>query len=182
MDEKPVKRVNRLEQGTGKFRKGEEKLMNDASVFFGTLNDLSTLIAIMEPNGNIIFTNNTGMDFADLKPKDVVGKKFYDRYWWQYSEKAIQLIKNDVEMCASGKTMVREIEAQADNGELVWIEFSVHPIFDENGIVKYLVAEARDITGLKKAEESLQKSHQILKKEVKKQTAELVKSLKFHRF
>ncbi|MFQ6035369.1 MAG: PAS domain S-box protein, partial [Sedimentisphaerales bacterium] len=136
-------------------KKAEEALRESEKFFCGTLNNLLTFIGILEPNGKVIFVNNTPLEAAGIKAEDVMEKMFYETYWWAYSEQARETIKKDVERCASGETFVREIQAQMAGGTLMWVEFSMHPIYDEQGKVKYLVPEGRDITERKKAETKL---------------------------
>ncbi len=152
--------------GTVRKRIAEHKQAVDAlreseKFFFGTLNDLLTFIGVLEPNGKIVFANNTPLEAAGIKLEDVVGKMFYDTYWWAYSEEARQMIKKDIERCASGKTFVREIQAQMAAGSLIWVEFSMHPIYDEEGKIKYLVPEGRDITGRKQIETQLRHAQKM---------------------
>ncbi len=139
-------------------KKAEDVLKKREQFFSGTLNDMLTFVAVLEPDGKVIFVNNTPLDAAGIKLEDVIGKRLYDAYWFRYSEKAKQTIKGDITACVSGKTLIREIELQVAGGELIWIEFSLHPIYNEEGKVKYLVPEGRDITGRKRAENELKES------------------------
>ena len=144
-------------------RKRAEQAIQESEKFFsGTLNDMLTFVAVLEPDGKVIFVNNTPLDVAGITLNEVKGKMFNDAHWWQYSEQARQQIKEDIETCATGETLAHDIELQTANGELIWIEYSMHPIYDENGKIKYLVPEGRDITGRKQAEEHIQHLQRVL--------------------
>jgi PAS domain S-box-containing protein len=143
-------------------KRAEEALQESEKFFSGTLNDMLTFVAVLEPDGKVIFVNNTPLDVAGITLDDVKGKMFYDAFWWQYSEEARQQIKEDIEICATGETLVHEIELQTVEGGLIWIEYSMHPIYDEDGKIKYLVPEGRDISDRKRAEEALRKSEASL--------------------
>ncbi|HEY83332.1 MAG TPA: PAS domain S-box protein [Dehalococcoidia bacterium] len=137
-------------------RKRAEQALEESRRFFsGTLNNLLTFIGVLEPNGKVIFVNNTPLEAAGIELKDVIGKIFYDTYWWAYSEEARQTIKRDIERCASGESLVHDIQAQMAGGSLMWVEYSMHPIYGEDGRIEYLVAEGRDITERKQAEERI---------------------------
>jgi sigma-B regulation protein RsbU (phosphoserine phosphatase) len=41
---------------------------------------------------------------------------------------------------------------------MIWIDFSIHPVIGEDGIVQYLIPEGRDITERKKVEDALAES------------------------
>ena len=138
----------------------EDTLRERERFLFGTLNDMLTFVAVLEPDGRVIFVNNTPLEVAGIKQEEVIGTMFYDAYWWAYSEEAKQMIKEDITACASGKILTRQIECQKADGKLIWIEFSIHPIYDAEGKVKYVVPEGRDITERKKSEENLRESEE----------------------
>ena len=143
-------------------KQAEEALRESEKFFSGTLNDMLSFVAVLEPDGKLIFVNNTPLDVAGIRLNDVKGKMFYDAFWWQYSAEARQQIKEDIEICAIGKTLVHEIELQTVGGGLIWIEYSMHPIYNEHGKIKYLVPEGRDITERKQAEEHIQHLRRVL--------------------
>ncbi len=152
--------------GTVRKRIAEHKQAVDAlreseKFFSGTLNDLLTFVGVLEPNGKVIFVNNTPIEAAGIKLEDVMGKMFYDTYWWAHSEEARQTVKKDIERCASGETCAREIQARMAAESLMWIEFSMHPIYGEEGKIKYLVPEGRDITGRKQLEAQLRHAQKM---------------------
>ncbi|CAD7767952.1 PAS fold protein [Candidatus Methanoperedenaceae archaeon GB37] len=136
---KDNKRVN-----TENMFNGKENL------FFGILNDMVTFVWVLSPDGTVIFANNTALEPAGLALEDVKGKKLHDAYWWAYSGEAREKIREDVTRCASGERVIHEIQAQIAEGSPIWIEFSMHPVY-ENGNLRYLVSEGRDITDRKQA-------------------------------
>ncbi len=152
------RRITELETSTTERKQAEETLRDSEQFFSGTLNDMLTFVAVLEPDGKVIFANDTPLNAAGIKLEDVIGKMFYDTYWWAYSKEAKNKVKSDIETCASGKTLHSQIKVQMADGELIWVDFSMHPICDEEGKVKYVVPEGRDITDRKKAEKALRDS------------------------
>ena len=138
-------------------KEAEESLQKSERFFSGTLNNLLIFIAVLESDGKVIFSNNTALDVAGITSEDVVGKMLYDGYWWAHSEEARQAIKRDTEACASGEIVFRETEVQTAGGSLMWIEFSMHPVYNNEGKIEYLVPEGRDITVRKHAEAEREK-------------------------
>ena len=132
----------------------EHDLIERENFFSGTLNDMHTFVAMLKPTGEIIFVNNTPLDIIGCKLKDLEGTLFYETPWWDYSEKVKASIKRDIELCASGKTLAHEIQINSSNG-LIWIDYSMHPVYDGKGNVKYLVPEGRDISRIKNAKKDL---------------------------
>jgi len=128
----------------------------DEAFYSKLLNDMVTFVGVLSPDGTVIFVNNTPLELAGITLEDVKGKKFYDTYWWAYSEDARERIKADIATCAGGKRLIHEIQVQTADGSLIWIEFSMHPVFDEAGNLRYLVAEGRDVSEKKQALEDAQ--------------------------
>ena len=126
----------------------------------GLLNDMITFVAVLDPSGDVIFVNNTPLTVGGIKLEDIRGKKFFDALWWTHSDEVREMIKRDIEQCASGESIVHDVPIQTADGSLMWIEFSMHPIHDEYGVVQYLIPEGRDITTKKLAEEALRESEE----------------------
>ena len=135
-----------------KRKRMEEALRERGKFFSGTLNDMLTFVAVLELDGKVMFVNNTTLNLAGIILDDVKGGMFHNTFWWQYSAAARQQIKDDIVKCATGETIAHEIEIQTAEGGLMWIEYSMHPIYYEHGKIKYLVSEGRDITDRKRAE------------------------------
>ncbi len=135
-------------------KKIEKDLIDRENFFSGTLNDMQTFVAVLKPTGEVIFVNNTPLEIIGKKFSDVEGLLFYETPWWDYSEEVKASIKRDIELCAMGKTIGHEIQVNSLNG-MIWIDYSMHPIYDSNGKVKYLVPEGRDISNIKKAKKAL---------------------------
>ncbi len=120
------------------------------------LDDMVTFVAVLSPSGRIIFVNNTPLIAAGITLEAIQGTKFWDAAWWSYSSEAVARIREDCEYCATGKSLLHEIQLATADGTLIWIEYSMHPILDEKGNVEFLVPEGRDITDKKLQQMQLQ--------------------------
>jgi PAS domain S-box-containing protein len=138
-------------------KKAEESLHERERFLASIIGDMHTFVAVLKTDGEIIFVNNSPLKVAGLKLEDVRGKKFHDISWWTYSDETRETIKKDLEQCALGSSISREIQVQILD-RLIWIDLSIHPVYDEKGNVEYLVPEAQDITEHKKTEDSLWES------------------------
>ena len=137
----------------------EEAIKERERLFTLTLDDMQTFVALLKPDGEIIFVNNTPLKIIGKTVEQVKGVKFYDVDWWMHSKGIQQIIKEDLRRCASGEKISCEVQIWTLDG-YIWIDFSVHPIFGENGSVLYIIPEGRDITKRKQAENGLQQSEQ----------------------
>lgn len=110
---------------------------------------------LLEPDGTLLEANETALEFGDLDRDEVVGKKMWDAYWFQHSEKTRDLAKEAVQRAAAGEFIRHELPVQGADGDVI-IDFSVRPITNEQGNVTSLVPEGRDITDLIEREQELQ--------------------------
>ena len=69
-------------------------------------------IGLMEPDGTLIEANQTAVQFAGLMLDDVVGKKFWDTYWWQISPATQAQLKSAVARAARGELVHYDVEVQ----------------------------------------------------------------------
>jgi len=134
---------------------------SDLNFYKALLDDMVTFVAVLDVSGTIIFVNNTPLNAAGITLEEIKGTKFWDASWWAYSQDAIDKIRADSELCATGKNLLHEIQLATADGTLIWIEYSMHSIRNEQGEVEYLVPEGRDITARKEQEELLRRSQKM---------------------
>jgi len=116
--------------------------------------DMQTMVAIMLPDGTITFVSNTPLKTCQLEQSDVVDHKMWEIYWFNYKLEVREAIKSYVMAAAAGETVMHDVLMAIPDGTM-WIEFSVHPVFDDVGSVIQIVAEGRNISQRKAAEEKV---------------------------
>ncbi|MBL4608428.1 MAG: PAS domain S-box protein [Pseudomonadales bacterium] len=121
------------------------------------VDDMQTMVGLVELDGTLTFINNTPLQLIGLKAEDVLGKKLWETPWLNYDPQIVKMIKQDCSEAAKGISTSHELEIAIPEGT-TWVDFSIHPIFDENGIVKQIVPEARDISRRKLLDEELSSS------------------------
>ncbi|OUS02268.1 hypothetical protein A9Q90_09425 [Gammaproteobacteria bacterium 54_18_T64] len=126
----------------------------------GLFNDMQAMAVIMAPDGNIIFINNTPLKMSGISFADVADNKLWECPWFSHSAELQKTIAADCKHAAAGEQVSRDILVGTRAGQFSWVQFSVHPVFDENGQVMQLLAEGHDISERKKAEEELNASLQ----------------------
>ncbi len=124
------------------------------------LDGLLTMVSIALPDGTLDFASSRSLEQAGLSKEDVLGKKIWDCPWFSYNESTQQLIKQDCLLAAKGEYLDREIQFSLADSQ-VWVDFSVHPVFGSDGKVNFLVAEARDATRRRLAEEHSKRSQKM---------------------
>jgi len=124
------------------------------------LDGLLTMVSITLPDGTLDFSSSRSLTLAGLTQDNVLGKKIWDCPWFSHSKSTQQHIRNSCHSAAKGEYVDTEIEfALAEHK--IWVDFSVHPVFDNTGKVNFLVAEARDATRRRLAEEHSKRSQKM---------------------
>lgn len=124
------------------------------------LDGLLTMVSIVLPDGTLDFASSHSLDLSGLSPGEVLGKKLWDCPWFAHSESSQQLIFHDCQLASKGDFVDREIEFSLVDKK-IWVDFSIHPVFDNAGQVDFLVAEARDATRRRIAEEHSKRSQKM---------------------
>ena len=115
---------------------------------------------MMTPEGTLIDANRTALDFTGTSREKVIDRPFWEARWWQGDVARVQQLREAVAKAAAGVFVRYETTVQGAGTAAMDIDFSIKPVFDANGKVRLLIAEGRDITARKKAEDSLRESEE----------------------
>jgi len=136
-----------------------EKLAEGAKKQLNQLMDgMLTMIATLLPDGTVSFINQRTLTVTGTVLTDVIGIPLWNTRWVAEDERG--LIKELCLLAAKGETIYREMEVTLTKGTL-WVDFSLHPVSDDHGEVIYLIAEARDASKRKLAEEHALRSQKM---------------------
>ena len=130
--------------------------------FKNILNDMQTFAGVLNPDGTSIFINNTAFLDADFGETEVIGKHFTDTPWFSQNEETQEQVKLDITKAAKGQSSIRDIQILMGENPL-WVQFSIHPLFDKEGNVKYLIPEGQLIQQRIEIEHALRKSKERLR-------------------
>ncbi|HEX5394068.1 MAG TPA: ATP-binding protein [Rhodocyclaceae bacterium] len=150
----------------GELRNSEEK-------FRAIFDQTFQFIGLLTTNGVVLEVNRTALQFAGLTDEQVIGKLFWETAWWGHSTELQQKLKAAIQEATTGRLVRFEATHPAADGRMHWVDFSLKPVFDEAGQVALLIAEGRDITERKQAEEELSRYRDSLEDTVEQRTAEL---------
>ncbi|MFW5964168.1 MAG: PAS domain S-box protein [Natronomonas sp.] len=116
---------------------------------------------LMEPDGTLIEANEAALEFAGVDREEVVGKPLWESFWWRDNEERIVRLKDAVERASGGEFVRYEVEIRSEEGSAI-IDFSIKPVFDDDGEVSLLIPEGRDISELKQRERELERKNEQL--------------------
>jgi PAS domain S-box-containing protein len=139
-------------------KQAETALLESKQRFQAIFNQTFQFIGLLSPDGTLLEANQTALDFGGLQPADVLGKPFWQARWWQFAPQPDTVLKlqQAIKEAARGKFVRYEVEVRGAGETTVIIDFSLKPVFDEQGQVSLIIPEGRDITEHKRAEQLLE--------------------------
>lgn len=130
----------------------EEKLRASEQHLRAVLDTLAAFVGVLTPDGILTQANSAALRAAGLNPEDVLGKPFAETYWWSYSPRVQEDLRADIALARRGQSVRRDVQVRAAEGELIDLDFMLHPMRDEHGEVTHLIPSAIDITERKRGE------------------------------
>ncbi|WP_439504357.1 PAS domain-containing sensor histidine kinase [Sediminibacterium sp.] len=121
----------------------QKQVSETARKFKGIFDSAFQFIGFLTPDGVLTEANNSAIEFAGLKPADVIGKKFWDCHWWTISDKTQNELKASIEKAAKGEFIQYEVEILGANNKTTTILFNLKPLFNEKNEVYSIIPEGR---------------------------------------
>ncbi len=118
------------------------------------IDHMSTMSAKVAPDGTLLLVNRQAEVASGLPHDELMRTKFTDGPWWAFDKKVQRRVKENFRKAVAGESINYE-EQLFVFGKIITISFSLAPVFGEDGNVSYLLAEGKDITGQKQAEEKI---------------------------
>ncbi len=112
------------------------------------LDSMYQFLGLLDIDGNVIEINSAALEGAGVRLEDLVGKPFWDARWWAISEETRQRVRDMVQEARCGKFVRCDIEifGEAKGHETIIVDFSLTPIFDDEGNLAFLLPEGRNVS------------------------------------
>ena len=110
---------------------------------------------LLDLDGSILEANRAAAELAGETPDALQGKIFSALAWWPADELTRTRVQERVARARAATSSRFEVALRGANDRLAIVDFSLKPILDQDGHVVQVLAEGRDLTERKRAEESL---------------------------
>jgi PAS domain S-box-containing protein len=142
-------------------RKHAENALRESQGFTRrVLDNLFTFVGVMDVDGTLTEVNTPPLEAAGIASEEVIGKKFWDCYWWSYSEEIQSRLRDACERAAMGETTRYDVPVRMNGGSVMWIDFQIGPLRDHEGNITHIIPSGTDITARRAAVEKLRHSEQ----------------------
>ncbi|HTV02126.1 MAG TPA: ATP-binding protein, partial [Luteitalea sp.] len=111
------------------------------------------LAGLLDLQGRVLEASRSMIDACGLAPAAIVGRPYADMPGWQ-SSPARQRLQDAIASATAGTTSRQEVAFIAPSGEARVLDVSIRPLRDEEQRVIRLIAEARDVTDERHAQDA----------------------------
>ncbi|HXJ23918.1 MAG TPA: histidine kinase N-terminal 7TM domain-containing protein [Polyangia bacterium] len=110
------------------------------------------LIALLAPDGTVLEVNETALSFGGVTRDSVQGRPLWEAPWWAHSPTARTDLRAALHAMTRGELMRFEATHLRCDSRTRYFDFSLTAVANDEGDVEYLIAEARDVTDMLRAE------------------------------
>jgi PAS domain S-box-containing protein len=121
------------------------------------LDSMYQFVGLLDASGRTLEINRAALEGAGVSLADIRGKPFWEARWFQVSRETTELQRDFIRRARGGEFIRCDLEVygQAAGDETIVVDFSLLPVKDERGEVVFLLAEGRNITAKKRAEDEI---------------------------
>ncbi len=140
----------------------ENALLESERKFRAIFDGTFQFVGLLDTNGVLLEGNRTALNAIGVTSAEVVGQLFWETPWWTHSPDLQVQLRQAITRAATGQLVRFEAKHFLADGSYIIVDFSLSPIFDENGKVVMLIPEGRDISDRKAAEQKIQEQAMLL--------------------
>lgn len=133
--------------GTAIRRKQTEHALRDSERRIRAIFDTTReFIGLLAPDGTLLAANRAALSFVGRTEQEVLGRPFWETPWWTVTPVLQETLRRAIADAVAGRPARFEATHVGATGELHTVEFSLTPVYDEDGHVVLLVPEGYDVT------------------------------------
>jgi len=120
------------------------------------LDALVAFVAVLAPDGTLLRVNSAPLELAGITADDVIGRPFWECFWWTSSSAAAAEIEAAVAGAAAGRATRFDTRPRFAAGAHLWVDVQIAPLFAGDGSVSHVIASGVDVSARKAAEAELE--------------------------
>ncbi len=156
-DNKPIRMFGTIGDITD--RKNVEHALAESEAHLRRIIDnMLGFVGVLAVDGTLVDANDAALRTAALTREDVVGKSFWECYWWAHDPAEVERLKDAIATVRKGQAVRYDARVRMAGGVIIDIDFMLVPVFNSRGQITHLIPSGVDITERKAAERALQES------------------------
>jgi PAS domain S-box-containing protein len=158
-----IDRFSARREAEAALRRSEEAARQGERFAQRVINKLFAFVGVLDTSGTLLQANEAPLAAAGIGIEDVRRKKFWDCYWWSYSDEVRQQLRAACERAARGEVVRYDVIVRMAGDSRMAIDFQVAPLHDDAGQITHLIPSAVDITERKRMELELRRSEELVR-------------------
>jgi PAS domain S-box-containing protein len=136
-------------------RRAEQIIADSERQLRRVLNAMYTFVGVLTPDGTLVGVNESPLRAAGITAAEVIGKKFWDCHWWNYSESIQKQLIGWVVRVQKGEVVREDVAVLMQQKQTIFIDFMLAPMRDEHGDITHLIASGVDVSERKRVQAEL---------------------------
>ncbi|MGH7555715.1 MAG: sensor histidine kinase [Longimicrobiales bacterium] len=128
------------------------KVVGDERLFQAIFEHTFQFMCLLAPDGTLLEANRAILDFTGLMPDAVIGRPFWEILCFRDSTEKQNRVRAAIREAARGGFVRYEVELAGRDGRRAIVDLSLSPVRDDGNAVTFVLAEGRDVTGMRLAE------------------------------
>nr|WP_049918580.1 PAS domain S-box protein [Haloferax larsenii] len=128
-------------------------------------NSTFQFMGLLDTEGTVLRVNDAALELVEESREEIIGRPAWETPWWQGNDERVASLKDAIERASSGEFVKYEVDidtTQCDDDRPVTIDFSLTPVYDDDGDVSLVVPEGHDITVRKERARELRREQERL--------------------
>lgn len=120
------------------------------------------MIGVLDVDGTLLEANAAAINSAAIERNEVIGKKFWDCYWWNFDQESISRLKDTIRRAANGESVRYDAVVRVADDMRIVIDFMLNPVRSSDGTITHLIPSGVDISERNAAEAAVIEREQFL--------------------
>jgi PAS domain S-box-containing protein len=139
-------RVFGVDQDITERKEAEIALRKSESHLRTVIDNTLAFIGVLDTDGVLREANTPALELAGVGRHEVLGKPFWEAYWWTHDPAAVEVCRAAVKAGQEGQFSRHDVVVRGAGDRLITIDFLLSPVMDSAGQVEMLVVSGFDIS------------------------------------
>ena len=136
-------------------RRADEERVDRERLLRRILDGALAFIGVLDPDGTVREANSSALLAGGISRSDVVGRKFWDCYWWNHDPQVQALCRTMIERAAAGEAGRTDVEVRMAGDTRIVIDYCVNPVRGSDGQIELLVPSGVDVSDRRRQEDQV---------------------------